>query len=101
MHVRMVRTGVQDVPAQVRDLQAAGFTDIEITPTFEAADGMYSAIVRAVKPLDSEPVPATASAQEVGSCCGVSACCTTEEQAVDPGVTVAEAKTASGCGCQA
>ena len=31
-------------------LAAAGFTDIEITPTHEAADGMHSAIVRAVKP---------------------------------------------------
>ncbi|NKE57628.1 arsenite methyltransferase [Lentzea sp. PSKA42] len=34
-------------------LQAAGFTDIEITPTFEAADGMHSAIVRATKPAES------------------------------------------------
>jgi hypothetical protein len=82
-------------------LEAAGFANIEITPTFEAADGMHSAIVRAVKPLDSKPIPATASAEEVGSCCGVSACCTTEEQTVVPGVTVAEAKTASRCGCQA
>lgn len=82
-------------------LEAAGFANVEITPAFEAADGMHSAIVRAVKPHDSKPIPATASEGEVGSCCGVSACCTTAEQAVDPGVTVAEAKAASGCGCQA
>jgi SAM-dependent methyltransferase len=31
-------------------LEAAGFTDIEITPTQPVADGMHSAVVRAVKP---------------------------------------------------
>jgi len=31
-------------------LAAAGFTDIEITPTHSVADGMHSAIVRATKP---------------------------------------------------
>jgi arsenite methyltransferase len=81
-------------------LEAAGFADIEITPTFEAADGMHGAIVRAVKPLAVEAVGATAPVQAEGSCCGVSACCTSDEQSVDPGVTVVEAKTASGCGCQ-
>ncbi|MDX8148386.1 arsenite methyltransferase [Lentzea sp. BCCO 10_0061] len=81
-------------------LEAAGFTNIEITPTYEAVDGMYGTIVRAVKPLDIEPVTAVAPAQGEHSCCGVSACCTSGEQSVDPGVTVAEAKTASGCGCQ-
>lgn len=34
-------------------LAAAGFTDIEITPTHEVADGMHSAIIRAVKPSAS------------------------------------------------
>jgi hypothetical protein len=33
-----------------RGLEAAGFTDIEITPTHAVADGMHSAIVRATKP---------------------------------------------------
>jgi SAM-dependent methyltransferase len=32
-------------------LAAAGFTDIEITPTHEAADGMHSAIIRARKEM--------------------------------------------------
>ena len=36
-------------------LCAAGFTDIDITPTHDVADGMHSAIVRAVKPA---PAPA-------------------------------------------
>jgi SAM-dependent methyltransferase len=81
-------------------LEVAGFTNIEITPTFEAVDGMHGTIVRAVKPLDIEPVGAAAPAQDHGSCCGVSACCTSDEQSVDPNITVAETKTASGCGCQ-
>jgi arsenite methyltransferase len=33
-----------------QELEAAGFTGIEITPTHQVADGMHSAIVRAVKP---------------------------------------------------
>ncbi|CAM5442373.1 arsenite S-adenosylmethyltransferase [Streptomyces spiroverticillatus] len=32
-------------------LEAAGFTSVEITPTHGVADGMHSAIVRAVKPV--------------------------------------------------
>ncbi|WP_157244913.1 arsenite methyltransferase [Nonomuraea typhae] len=31
-------------------LEAAGFTEVEITPTHQVADGMHSAIIRAVKP---------------------------------------------------
>ncbi|WP_405497124.1 arsenite methyltransferase [Streptomyces sp. NBC_00096] len=33
-----------------RGLEAAGFTDIGITPTHAVADGMHSAVIRAVKP---------------------------------------------------
>ncbi|MFI9612013.1 arsenite methyltransferase [Streptomyces sp. NPDC052023] len=44
-----------------RGLEAAGFTDIEITPTHAVADGMYSALVRATRPRQSAaaqlPVP--------------------------------------------
>jgi arsenite methyltransferase len=78
-------------------LAAAGFADVEITPTHEVADGMHSAIVRAVKPAASE----TTTATQVAACCGVTACCTTDEQPQNPSTTVAEAKTAAGCGCQA
>ncbi|MFF3517040.1 arsenite methyltransferase [Streptomyces sp. NPDC002573] len=35
-------------------LEAAGFTDVEITPTHPVADGMHSAIVRATKPSTAE-----------------------------------------------
>jgi arsenite methyltransferase len=31
-------------------LQAAGFTDITITPTHDVADSMHSAIIKATKP---------------------------------------------------
>ncbi|UXY25398.1 arsenite methyltransferase [Streptomyces sp. HUAS TT20] len=79
-------------------LEAAGFTDITITPTHPVADGMHSAIVRAVKPVDAEDTAAQAASGE--ACCGVSACCTPAEASADPTLTVTEAKTASGCGCQ-
>jgi len=67
-------------------LAAAGFADISLTLTHEVADGMHSAIIRAAKP-------------RVDSCCGVHDCCHPQERAVDPGLTVAEVKAASGCGC--
>jgi SAM-dependent methyltransferase len=73
--------------SEYRDgLAAAGFTDISVTPTHEVADGMHSAIIRASKP-------------HADSCCGVHDCCSPREHAVDAGSTVAEAKSASGCGC--
>ncbi|MEW2360320.1 NAD(P)-binding protein, partial [Spirillospora sp. NPDC029432] len=34
-----------------------------------------------------------------GACCGVDACCTGGERALDPGTTVLQAKTDAGCGC--
>ncbi|WP_316773021.1 arsenite methyltransferase [Streptomyces sasae] len=78
-------------------LAAAGFTDVEITPTHGVADGMHSAIVRATKPTAA----ATAEAAEpADACCGVNACCTPAETSTDPAVTVTDAKAASGCGCR-
>jgi thioredoxin reductase len=44
------------------------------------------------------PQESAASVGE-GSCCGVSACCTDAEQAVNPETTVHQAKTDAGCGC--
>ncbi|MGW1868442.1 arsenite methyltransferase [Streptomyces mauvecolor] len=57
-------------------LTAAGFTDIELTPTHAVADGMHSAIVRATKPLtDGAELPQAPSAEaEAESCCGGSGC---------------------------
>ncbi|MFF8941730.1 arsenite methyltransferase [Streptomyces sp. NPDC014864] len=81
-----------------RGLAAAGFTDIDIIPTHPVADGMHSAIVRAAKPLNTDPP--TVTAESADACCGVSACCTTAETSADPAVPLTEAETESGCGCQ-
>ncbi|MFC8125595.1 arsenite methyltransferase [Streptomyces sp. NPDC057302] len=63
-------------------LEAAGFTDIAITPTHAVADGMHSAIVRATKP---------AATAETGR--ADTTCCAT-------GAPEAKANAAaSGCGC--
>ncbi|WP_433465950.1 ArsI/CadI family heavy metal resistance metalloenzyme [Spirillospora sp. CA-128828] len=43
----------------------------------------------------------TAATGEGDACCGTSACCTPDEQALDPAQTPAEAKTAAGCACTA
>lgn len=79
-------------------LATAGFTGIEITPTHEVADGMHSAIVKAVKPTTAtgpDVTATTTAAASAGPCCGTTvstapvaapACCTT---AAPP----------SGCGC--
>ncbi|MFK0282316.1 arsenite methyltransferase [Streptomyces sp. NPDC090499] len=84
-------------------LEAVGFTEVEITPTHPVADGLHSAVVRAVKP--SGAAEESGSATTAGSCRGVSACCTSDEQAGDPSTTAASTtvvvvKAASGCGCQ-
>ncbi|GHF44691.1 SAM-dependent methyltransferase [Amycolatopsis bartoniae] len=39
-------------------LEAAGFTDIQVTPTHPVADGMHSAIIRATKPTSSDTATA-------------------------------------------
>ena len=38
-------------------LAEVGFTDISLTPTHQAADGMHAAIIRATKPTDASAVP--------------------------------------------
>jgi arsenite methyltransferase len=79
-------------------LEAAGFVDIEITPTHEAADSMHSAIMRAVKSAAATADAVQASA--TGSCCGVNSCCTSDQQSVDLAASVADTKTQAGCSCQ-
>ncbi|MEU3741868.1 arsenite methyltransferase [Streptomyces sp. NPDC032198] len=80
-------------------LEAAGFTDVDITPTHAVADGMHSAIVRAIKPTTATQQAAEQTEASAEACCGVTACCTPAEQTTTPGITVGEAKTASGCAC--
>ncbi|MEU9474157.1 arsenite methyltransferase [Streptomyces sp. NPDC048191] len=78
-------------------LEAAGFTDIEITPTHSVADGMHSAIVRATKRVTTDT--SSEAGESPDACCGVNACCTPAEATVHPAQTVTETKAASGCGC--
>nr|WP_168723343.1 arsenite methyltransferase [Streptomyces sp. SAT1]ANO41913.1 arsenite S-adenosylmethyltransferase [Streptomyces sp. SAT1] len=56
-----------------RGLEAAGFTGIELTPAHAVADGMHSAIVRAVKPATATATAigtAPSPAVEASTCCG-------------------------------
>ena len=39
-------------------LREVGFTDVSLTPTHQAADGMHAAIIRATKPADAPASPA-------------------------------------------
>jgi arsenite methyltransferase len=54
-----------------RELTAAGFTDVTVTPTHQVADGMHSAIVRAVKPVGAPSVERKELplADSASSCC--------------------------------
>jgi hypothetical protein len=74
------------------------FTDRAITASHQVADGVHSAIIRATKPA-AAGTPAEGP-ETAGACRGVNACRTSGETAADPALTVTEAKTASGCGCQ-
>ena len=63
-------------------LEAAGMTDITITPSHTVVEGMTSSIIKAVKPLDVAPVPAARlreltilPAADGESCCGGTSCC--------------------------
>ena len=56
-------------------LRGAGFTDVSVTATHEAAEGMHSAIIRATRPAGSAHCCDTAAA---GTCCAAEAkpsCC--------------------------
>lgn len=59
-------------------LEAAGLTDISVTPTHQVADGMLSAIVKAAKSADAKPlIDLTMRDLPVasGGCCGGEGCC--------------------------
>jgi SAM-dependent methyltransferase len=54
-------------------LAAAGFAEVSVTFTHEAADGLHSAIIKAIRPADSATAPTTARrelpvVQESGCC---------------------------------
>ena len=60
-------------------LEAAGLTDVSITPSHEVAEGMISAIIKASKPADARPVVDLTAKRELpiaaAGCCGGSGCC--------------------------
>ena len=60
-------------------VEAAGLSDVTITPTHPVADGMVSAIVKATKPADARPAVALARPRDLpvaaGGCCGRAGCC--------------------------
>jgi arsenite methyltransferase len=67
--------GALSVSEYLDGLAAVGFSDAEVTFTHEAAPGMHSAIIRAVKPATASGC--CAAVEQVG-CCGPSAkadCC--------------------------
>jgi SAM-dependent methyltransferase len=60
-------------------LEAAGLTDVSITPSHTVTDGMLSAIIRATKPADARPLvdlsaPRSLPVAQAG-CCGGDGCC--------------------------
>jgi arsenite methyltransferase len=61
--------GALSISEYRQGLTAAGFTDVQITPTHEVADSMHSAIIQAAKPAQ-----ATLPVATDGSCCGGNAC---------------------------
>ena len=59
-------------------LEAAGMTEVSLTPTHEVTDGMHSVIARAVKPADAPaPVfePVELPMASAGCGCGSGGCC--------------------------
>jgi SAM-dependent methyltransferase len=59
-------------------LEAAGLSEVTLTPTHDVADGMVSAIIQARKPADARPtIDLTREALPVAAtgCCGGGGCC--------------------------
>jgi arsenite methyltransferase len=60
-------------------LEAAGLTEVSMTPTHAVAEGMASAIVKATKPIDAgpaaDPTSRTLPVTGAGCACGSGGCC--------------------------
>ena len=60
-------------------LEAVGLTQVSIQPSHAVADGMVSAIVKAMKPADAAPLIDLTARRELplaeAGCCGGSGCC--------------------------
>jgi arsenite methyltransferase len=62
--------GALSVSEYREGLTTAGFTNVEIIPTHEVADGMHSAIIRASKPAGIPVVQPPQVAADSRGCCG-------------------------------
>lgn len=60
-------------------LEAAGLVDISLTPTHDVADGLASAIIKAIRPVGVVPLVDLSPRGELpmadASCCGGGGCC--------------------------
>src|SRR3954453_2289725 len=62
-------------------LEAAGLTDVSITPSHNVTQGMISAIIKASKPADARPLidlsarGESLAVAETAGCCGGTGCC--------------------------
>jgi arsenite methyltransferase len=60
-------------------LRAAGLGDVSVTPTHPVGEGMHSAIIKAVKPVDAPSWVDLSAPSELtmvaGGCCGGGGCC--------------------------
>ncbi|MFI0469191.1 arsenite methyltransferase [Saccharopolyspora sp. 5N102] len=70
-------------------LETAGFTDIDITPTHQVADSVHSATIRATKPTTSDR-SAISGEKPTKSYRGAAACCAHAEQAEAAAIRIKE-----------
>ena len=105
-HLGVEVAGTEDVDAATTRLKEAGLA------TFEENDTSCCYAVQdkvwvhgpGKEPWEVYVVKADADTLEKAdtapdACCGTTACCTPEEQALDPAQSPAEAKAAAGCAC--
>ncbi|GAB7028687.1 ArsI/CadI family heavy metal resistance metalloenzyme [Streptomyces sp. NPDC021749] len=105
-HLGVEVAGTEDVQAATTRLKEAGLATFEENDTaccyalqdkvWVTGPGKEPWEVYVVKADAGTPAKAVSAP---GDCCGTTACCTPEEQAVDRCQTPAEAKAAAGCGC--
>ncbi|MEV7583293.1 ArsI/CadI family heavy metal resistance metalloenzyme [Streptomyces erythrochromogenes] len=105
-HLGVEVSSTEDVTAATTRLKEAGLATFEENDTsccyalqdkvWVTGPGKEPWEVYVVK-ADADTLERAGTAPD--ACCGTTACCTPEEQALDPSRTPAEAKTAAGCAC--
>ncbi|MET8077748.1 ArsI/CadI family heavy metal resistance metalloenzyme [Streptomyces sp. NPDC005303] len=105
-HLGVEVAGTEDVDAATTRLKEAGLATFEENDTsccyalqdkvWVHGPGREPWEVYVVK-ADADTLEKAAASPD--ACCGTTACCTPEEQALDPDQSPAEAKAAAGCAC--